>query len=80
MANFISHFSKQNISCALAHFIAKLFHFYYLLRILTYETEYWLELLFKTNSITEEKYKKYKKDCGTIRRILIKSINTAKGN
>ena len=45
-----------------------------------YETEYWLELLFETNCLTEEKYKKLHRDCGAIRRMLISSINTTKTN
>ena len=45
-----------------------------------YETEYWLELFFKTNIITEEQYKALKNSCGKIRKLLISSINTAKAN
>ena len=45
-----------------------------------YETEYWLELFFKTNIITEEQYKAMKSNCGKIRKLLISSINTAKAN
>ena len=45
-----------------------------------YETEYWLELFFKTNIITEEQYKTLKNNCGKIRKLLIASINTAKAN
>ena len=43
-----------------------------------YETEYWIELLFETGYIPEDKYKPLKNDCGSIRRMLISSINTAK--
>ena len=43
-----------------------------------YESEYWLELFFKTNLISSETYSQFKNDCGKIRRILIASINTAK--
>ena len=43
-----------------------------------YETEYWLELLFETECISEEIYKSIKGDCGTIRRMLISSLNTIK--
>ena len=32
-----------------------------------YETEYWLELLFETDCLSEENYKKLHNDCGTIR-------------
>ena len=45
-----------------------------------YETEYWLELFTKSNIITGETAKELYNRCGTIRRILIASINTAKEN
>ena len=45
-----------------------------------YETEYWLELLFETECISEEKYKKLHNDCGAIRRMLISSLKTVKAN
>ena len=45
-----------------------------------YETEYWLELFVKTNILSEEQYKSLKNSCGKIRKLLIASINTAKGN
>ena len=44
------------------------------------ETEGWLRLLFNTNSITEETYKKYRNLCGRIRRMLIASCKTLKDN
>ena len=43
-----------------------------------YETEYWLELMFRKNKIDEIEYKKLISKCGTIRRKLIASITTAK--
>ena len=43
-----------------------------------YETEYWLELLLKSDIIEEGKYKDIKSRYGTIRRMLIASINTVK--
>ena len=46
----------------------------------TSETEYWLEIFFKTNKINEVTYKSLKNDAGTIRRILIKSCKTVKEN
>ncbi len=46
----------------------------------SYETEYWLEVLFKVNSIDENTYKNLINKCGTIRRKLIASITTAKEN
>lgn len=44
------------------------------------KTGYWLELLYKTNYITEEEYKTLDSACTSIRVMLIASINTAKGN
>ncbi len=43
-----------------------------------FETEYWLELLFETYCLEEEKYKKVQNQCGTIRRMLISSLKTVK--
>ena len=45
-----------------------------------YETEYWIELFVKTELIDREIAKELYNQCGTIRRILIASINTAKEN
>ena len=45
-----------------------------------YETEYWLELFVKCDLIQQKIYKELYNQCGTIRRILIASINTAKKN
>ncbi len=45
-----------------------------------YETEYWLEIAQKAGIISEESVKQLLHDCGTIRRMLIASINTAKEN
>ena len=42
------------------------------------ETEYWLELLYETGYIQEDHYKSLHNTCGTIRRMLIASLNTAK--
>jgi four helix bundle protein len=44
-----------------------------------YETEYWLEILYKIRSIDETAYTGLLNQCGTIRRKLIASIITAKG-
>ena len=44
------------------------------------ETIYWLELLLKTNYIDEERYQELNNSCSQIRVMLIKSINTAKGD
>lgn len=45
-----------------------------------YETEYWLELFVKSEILNREVSAELSSQCGTIRRILIASINTAKGN
>ena len=45
-----------------------------------YETEYWLELFVKSDIINRESVVGLYNQCGTIRRILIASINTAKEN
>lgn len=45
-----------------------------------YETEYWLEILFKVNAINDITYKALISKSGTIRRKLIASITTAKAN
>ena len=44
-----------------------------------YETEYWLEILFRVNAFNDITYKSISNKCGTIRRKLIASITTAKG-
>ena len=45
-----------------------------------YETEYWLELLQRSKILDEIKAKDLTDKCGTIRRILVASINTTKAN
>ena len=45
-----------------------------------YETEYWLELMEKSEIFTADVVKILLHDCGAIRRILISSINTTKEN
>lgn len=45
-----------------------------------YETEYWIELFVKSEILNREIAKELYNQCGTIRRVLIASINTAKGN
>ena len=44
------------------------------------ETGYWLELLYKTNYISEAEYQTLNSACTGIRVMLISSINTAKEN
>ena len=43
-----------------------------------HETDYWLELLVKTETVTQEIAKPIEALCSKIRFLLIKSINTAK--
>ena len=45
-----------------------------------YETDYWLEILFKVGSMDETTYKALANKCGAIRRKLIASITTTKEN
>ena len=45
-----------------------------------YETEYWLELIQKSEIFTDDLVKTLLHDCGAIRRMLISSINTTKTN
>ena len=45
-----------------------------------YETEYWVEIAQKANILSNETAKDILHDCGSIRRMLISSINTAKDN
>jgi four helix bundle protein len=45
-----------------------------------FESEYWLELLFETGYLQEKEYKKLSGDCGLIRKMLISSCKTLKGN
>ncbi len=46
----------------------------------SYETEYWLELMKRADIISDETAKPLLHDCGSIRYMLIASINTAKVN
>ena len=43
-----------------------------------YETEYWLEIFVKSEILNRESVKDLYNKCGTIRRLLIASINTAR--
>ena len=44
------------------------------------ETGYWLELLYKTDYISEQEYKELDSACTSIRVMLISSVNTVKSN
>ncbi len=43
-----------------------------------YETEYWLEILYKVNALDEAAYRRFSNEAGTIRRKLIASVTSAK--
>ena len=45
-----------------------------------YETEYWLELIINAEIVGEDSVSALLHDCGSLRRMLISSINTAKTN
>ncbi len=45
-----------------------------------YETEYWLELLNRSEYMSDDNYKALNNQCGSIRKMLISSINTTKAN
>ncbi len=45
-----------------------------------YESEYWLEILRRTGFLSDEEFKVLLNECGQIRRMLVSSINTTKGN
>ena len=46
----------------------------------TNETSKWLEMLWKSEYIDEQIYKRFDRKCSTIRFLLVKSITTAKNN
>ena len=46
----------------------------------TNETSKWIEMLWKSNLIDEQKYKDLDRKCSTIRFLLVKSITTAKNH
>ena len=45
-----------------------------------YESEYWLDLLHETGYLPDDFFPPLRNDCGTIRRMLIASVTTAKNN
>ena len=45
-----------------------------------HETEYWLELMERAEICKDETFSALLHDCGSIRRLLISSVNTAKQN
>ena len=42
------------------------------------ESEYWLELLYDTNCISQEKFQMFQKECVQLRRMLVSSVTTLK--
>ena len=44
------------------------------------ETGYWLELLYRTNYLSEEQFRSLDSACASLRVMLIASVNTAKTN
>ena len=42
------------------------------------ESEYWLELLYEVNSISDETFNKFKNDCIELRRMLVSSVKKMK--
>lgn len=46
----------------------------------TTETSKWLEMLWKSGYIDEERYKQLDRKCSSIRFLLVKSVTTAKNN
>ena len=42
------------------------------------ESEYWLELLYETDSISEMDFKKFQKECIELRRMLVSTVTTLK--
>ena len=42
------------------------------------ESEYWIELLYETNSITETEFKTFQAMCIELRRMLVSSVTTLK--
>lgn len=42
------------------------------------ETEYWLELLFNTDSLSEEEFNTFRKSCISLRRMLVSTVTTLK--
>ena len=42
------------------------------------ESEYWLELLYETNSLSETEFKNFQKECIELRRMLVSSVTTLK--
>ena len=66
---------EANYANSRADFIAKL----HISLKESYETEYWLKLFVNAGLVEEDSIKDLYNQCGTIRRLFVASINTAKG-
>ena len=42
------------------------------------ESEYWLELLYETNSISKDEFEEFQKNCVELRRMLVSTVTTLK--
>ena len=42
------------------------------------ESEYWLELLFEVNSLSQQDFNRFQKDCIELRRMLVSTVTTLK--
>ena len=71
-----ANINEANYGQSKADFISKL----HIALKETAETEYWLKLLIMSEYITSEMGDSLLKDCLEIKRMLIASLNTAKGN
>ena len=71
-----ANINEANYGQSKADFISKL----HIALKETAETEYWLKLLMMSEYLTVDMGKSLLNDCLEIKRILIASINTAKGN
>ena len=71
-----ANFREANCAHIRADFIAKL----QIALKECYETEYWLELLLKAEIVSSGAASPLIHDCGSLRRILVSSVNTAKKN
>ena len=65
---------EANYASSRADFVAKL----HIALKECYETEFWFELFVKSELTSENEIKNLYNECGTIRRMLVASINTAK--
>ena len=75
-ASIGANIRESNYAHSKADFIAKL----QIALKECYETEYWLELFVKSEILSKDTVTGLYNQCGTIRRVLIASISTAKEN